>query len=130
MGDEPGVMDRWKLMEIDQLLKRLDSRSQRILARMPQERPIGTEVDARIADRYVPDIRSDVKTLLLELRFVKERLDRFGDRPEPESTGCFRFLMVLGMAIVLAFTIKIHRNVRTLVDRPVPIEKAQPTVPR
>jgi hypothetical protein len=128
--NEANLIDRWKLRDIEHLLKTLESKSQRILDRMPPERPIGVEVDARIADQDVPEIQRDVKTLLLELRFAKERIDRLADRPEPESTGCFRFFMVLGMAFLLAYTIKIHRNLRTLVDRPVAIEKAQPGVSR
>jgi hypothetical protein len=128
--NEENLIDRWKLRDIERLLKTLESKSQRILDRMPPERPIGAEVDARIADQYVPEIQRDVKTLLLELRFAKERLDRLADRPEPESTGCFRFLVLLGMAFVLAFTIKIHRNVRALVNRPVAIERAQSGVSR
>ncbi len=130
MENEPVMIDRWKLQDIEHLLKRLESRSQRILDRMPTQHAPGAQVDARIADQYVPEIQRDVKTLLLELRFAKEHLDRLADRPEPESTGCFRFLMVVGVAFVLAFTIKIHRNVRTLVERPVAIEKAPSGVSR
>ena len=130
MTTEANLVDRWKLRNIEHLLQRLESRTQRFLDRMPPERPLGAEVDSRIADQYVPEIQRDVKVLLLEVRFAKERLDRLADRPEPESTGCFRFLMVLGMTFVLAFSIKIHRNVRALADRPAAVEKAPPGVSR
>jgi hypothetical protein len=128
--NEENLIDRWKLRDIEHLLKSLESKSQRILDRMPPECSIGAEVDARIADRYVPEIQHDVKTLLLEVRFAKERLDRLADRPEPESTGCFRFLMMLGVGFILAFAFKTHGKVQELLHRPVAIEKAQSGVSR
>jgi hypothetical protein len=130
MTYEANLMDLWKLRDIEYQLRALESRSQRILDRMPRGRPLGAEVDARLADQYVPEIQRDVKTLLLELRFVKERLDRLADRAEPESTGCFRFLMVLGLAFVLAISIRTHGKLKALVDRPVVVEKTPPGVSR
>lgn len=130
MTHEANLMELWKLREIEYQLRALESRSQRILDRMPPERPLGAEVDARLADQYVPEIQRDVKTVLLEIRFVKERLDRLAAQPEAESTGCFRFLMVLGTAFVLAFSIRTHGKVKALVDRPVVVEKTPPGVSR
>jgi hypothetical protein len=130
MSGETDFLERWTLIDIKHALKNLESRSERILDRMPSKPPLGAQVDAQIADRCVPGIQQDIKMLLLEVRFVKERLDRLTDRPEPESTGCFRFIMIIALAVVLFFSVKINRNVRALADHPSAVEQAQPETPR
>lgn len=119
--NEPALWERWKLSDIEHQLRTLESTSRRILDRMPPERRSRDEVDAQIADRTVPKIERDVQTLLIEIRSLKTTVDRLADRPAPESTGCFRFLMWVMTILILVFTIKVYRNVRTLMERPVAV---------
>jgi hypothetical protein len=122
--NEPALWDRWKLSDIERQLRTLESTSRRILDRLPPERRSGDEVDARIADRMVPKIEQDVETLLLEIRSLRTSVDRLSDRPEPESTGCFRFMIGVLAIFILVLTIKVYRNVRTLVERPAAVGAA------